>query len=237
MSKVNVWLYDNLLTADPNDYFGKVKPLGTLNNEAIADEMMKEGTEYQKETLMDILNRSDRIKVAKLAEGYSINTGVYHGRIGVSGAFHGATDRFDPAEHRIIASFTSSADLRQELKKTQVEIVGTATINPVIGKVVDSFTKAEDSTITPNNVLIIRGSKLKVVGESESNGVYLVNQEDNTRHQCTQIISNEPKELVVMLPALEAGNYALEVVTQYSSGHIVTKEPRSTQFDQILIVE
>ncbi|MFA8437104.1 MAG: DNA-binding domain-containing protein [Marinifilaceae bacterium] len=237
MSKVNVWLYDNVLTADPNDYFGKVKPLGTLDNEAIAEELMKEGTEYKKETLMDILDRSDRIKVAKMAEGYSINTGVYHSHIGVNGVFRGATDRFDPQEHRIIASFTSSSALRNELKKTQVEIVGTAATDPVIGKVIDNLTSAEDSTITPNNVIAIKGSKLKIAGDDASVGVYLINQTDSSRHKCSQIVSNKPKELVVMLPDLEVGNYKLELVTQYSTNNIFLKVPRTAQFDQVLIVE
>jgi len=56
MSKVNVWLYDNLLTPDPNDFYGKVKPQGTLRNNDIADAMIKEGTEYQKETILNILD-------------------------------------------------------------------------------------------------------------------------------------------------------------------------------------
>jgi hypothetical protein len=43
--------------------------------------------------------------------------------------------------------------------------------------------------------------------------------------------------LVVMIPALEAGNYILEVVTQYSSGHNIIKNAHSSQFDQVLIVE
>ena len=237
MSKLNVWLYDNQLTPDSNDFYGKVKSQGSLRNDDIADEMIKEGTEYKKETIVNILNRSDRIKVEKLVEGYSINTGVYHSHIGINGVFHGATDRFDPNEHRIIASFTSSSALREELKKTQVEIIGTATTEPVIGKVIDSLSKAEDSTITPNNVLIIKGDRIKIAGENSANGVFLINQSDNARHQCEQIITNEPKQLVVMLPSLQTGNYTLEVVTQYSSNNSNLKEPRTTSFDQVLIVE
>lgn len=237
MSKVNVWLYDNLLTPDRNDFYGKVKPQGTLRNEDIAGEMIKEGTEYQKETILNILDRSDRIKVAKLVEGYSINTGVYYSHIGINGVFHGATDRFDANEHRITASFTSSTALREELKKTQVEIIGTATTEPVIGKVIDSLTKAEDSTITPGNVISIQGNRLKIAGDDAMIGVYLINQNDDSRHKCTQIITNEPKQLLVMLPALEVGNYALEIVTQYSASNSILKEPRKIQFEHILIVE
>lgn len=237
MSKLNVWLYDNQLTPDQNDFYGKVKPQGSLRNDDIAEEIIKEGTEYQKETILDILNRSDRIKVEKLVEGYSINSGVCYSHIGVNGVFHGATDRFDPIEHRIIASFTSSSALREELKKTQVEIVGTATTDPVIGKVIDSLTKVEDSSITPNNVCVIKGHRLKLSGENVAVGVFFINQNDNARNKCEQIITNEPKQLVVMIPALVAGNYILEVVTQYSSNNLNLKEPRTVSFEHVLIVE
>ena len=237
MSKVNVWLYDNLLTPDPNDFYGKVKPQGTLRNNDIADAMVKEGTEYQKETILNILDRSDRIKVSKLVEGYSINTGVCYSHIGINGAFHGATDRFDPNEHRITASFTSSTALREELKKTQVEIIGAATTEPVIGKVIDNLTKAEDSTITPNNVIVIKGNRIKIAGDDSGVGVYLVDQGTNTRCKCEQIVTNEPKQLMVMLPDLPAGNYILEIVTQYSSNNSTLKEPRTTPFEHVLIVE
>lgn len=236
MSKVNVWLYDNLLTPDPNDFYGKVKTQGTLHNSDIAEEIISEGSEYQKETILNILDRSDRIKIAKLAEGYSINTGVYSSHIGINGVFHGVTDRFDSNEHRIIASFTSSTALREELKKTSVEIVGTATTEPVIGKVVDSLTKAEDSSITPGNVISIQGNRLKVAGDEAIVGVYLIDQSDESRHKCSQIITNEPKELLVMLPALNPGNYILEIVTQYSANNLLLKEARDVQFDQILMV-
>ncbi|WP_421917806.1 DNA-binding domain-containing protein [Marinifilum sp.] len=237
MTKVNVWLQDNLLTPKPNDFYGRVKPMGTIKIDDIAQEIIKEGTEYKKETIVDILSRSNRIIIEKMAEGYSVNTGVFYGHISVNGVFNGATDRFNPEEHRLIASFTSSNELRAELKKTQVEIVGTITNEPVIGKVIDSLSQVEDSTITPNNVILINGNRIKIAGSDASVGVYLVNQADNTRHKCEQIISNEPKQLLVMVPALEAGNYALEIVTQYSSGNSTVKEPRSTQFEHVLIVE
>lgn len=237
MTKVNVWLQDNLLTPRPNDYYGRVKPMGTISNDDIAKEIIKEGTEYKEETIIDILSRSNRIIIEKMAEGYNVNTGVFYSHISVNGVFDGATDRFNPEEHRLIASFTSSNDLREQLKKTQVEIVGTITSEPVIGKVIDSLSEAEDSNITPNNVLIIKGNRLKIAGSDASNGVYLINQVDNTRHKCEQIISNEPKQLMIMVPALEAGNYELEIVTQYSSSNTVVKQPRNTKFEHVLIVE
>lgn len=237
MKKLNIWLYDNQLTADPNDFFGKVKNNGILTNDALADLLVEEGTEYKKEAIVEILSRTDRIKVDKLAEGYAVNNGVCYARVGVSGRFKGSTDRFDKDEHKVTASFSAGAALRSALQDVDVDILGVAKVDPVISKVTDSLTGNEDSTITPNNVIIIKGDKIKIAGDATDNGIYFINQGDNSRIKCTQVIRNEPKELVVMTPSLTAGEYILEVVTQYSTGHSQVKEPRSSQFEQLLVVE
>ncbi|WP_461634360.1 DUF4469 domain-containing protein [Labilibaculum euxinus] len=116
-------------------------------------------------------------------------------------------------------------------------MVGTATTEPVIGKVIDSLIKAEDSTITPGNVISIQGNRLKIAGDDDIVGVYLINQNDDSRHKCAQIITNEPKLLLVMLPALAVGDYTLEIVTQFSANSLLLKEPREIEFEQILIVD
>lgn len=237
MNKIDIWLHDNQLTPDPNDYFARVKTRGNLSNKDIAKIMVKRGATLSEAVISALLDDSDGIKREKMAEGYSINTGVFHSRVGVSGAFHGKSDHYDPEEHKIIASFTSSTALREELKKTQVDILGIADTSPLIGKVIDSLSQKEDSVITPKNVLIIKGNRIKVIGDDPTVGLYLIDQNDNSRHKCEQFIRNNPKEINVMLPELSAGNYVLEIVTQFSSGYTPTKVPKTSQFEQILIVE
>ncbi|RKE03323.1 DNA-binding domain-containing protein [Marinifilum flexuosum] len=237
MNRIDLWLQDNLLTPRPNDFYARVKPMGNIKIEDIAKEIIKGGSEHNEATIIDILSRSNQVIIEKMAQGYSVNTGVFHGHLTVNGVFNGVTDRFNPEEHRLIASFTSSNELREELKKTQVEILGKQTGEPVIGKVIDSLSENEDSIITPKNVIIVKGNRLKVAGEDASVGVYLINQSDDTLHKCDQIISNDPKQLMVMVPALSAGNYELEIITQYSSGHNFKKTVSKTQFEHILIVE
>ncbi|PXX95707.1 hypothetical protein DF185_21685 [Marinifilum breve] len=237
MNRIDLWLQNNVLTPRPNDFYARVKPMGNLKLQDIAREIIKGGSELNEATIVDILTRSNQVIIEKMAQGYSVNTGVFHGHLTVNGVFNGVTDRFNPEEHRLIASFTSGTELREELKKTNVEILGTLTNEPVVGKVIDSLSESEDSNITPNNVIIVRGNRLKIVGDDASVGIYLINQTDNTRHKCDQIISNEPKQLMVMVPSIEAGNYELEIVTQYSSNNSVVKEPRKTQFEHVLIVE
>ncbi|MBI9062272.1 MAG: DUF4469 domain-containing protein [Marinilabiliaceae bacterium] len=237
MNKLNVWLYDNLLTGKPNDFFGKVKSNGILSNQDLVNLIIEEGTELKRETLLAIVNRLDRIKVTKLAQGYAVNSGVCYARVGVNGCFQGALASFDKTAHKVIANFTAGAELRAALQKVEVDVLGVATVNPVIGKVKDSLTGQENSTITPNNVMIIAGDKIKIAGTATGNGVYLIQQSDKRRITCPQVIKNEPKELLVMIPDIPAGEYALEVVTQYSSSRPQLKTARTTLFDHLLLVE
>jgi hypothetical protein len=52
----------------------------------------------------------------------------------------------------------------------------------------------------------------------------------------TDIVTNNPSEIVIVIPQLVPGGaYKLKITTQYGSGAML-KEPRSTIFDRILNV-
>ncbi len=236
MGKLNVRLYDNHLTEDPTDFFGKIKSAGTLTNASISNLMTKEGIELKEETILDILTRADRIKAEQLGAGYSINTSFCNAYPKISGPFNSPTEKFNKEKHKIGATIMAGSLTQKELAKAEVDVLGEATVEPVIGMVTDTLSGTENSTITPNNVIKIQGNRIKVVGEGLDIGVWLVNQADNSRKQCTQLISNNPKEVLAMVPALEAGEYVLEIVTQFSGGTTL-KSPRTASFEHILIVE
>ena len=53
----------------------------------------------------------------------------------------------------------------------------------------------------------------------------------------SKIPVNKPSELMVVIPALAAGTYKLEIVTQYGSNNKnLLKEPRTAVFERILSV-
>ncbi len=53
--------------------------------------------------------------------------------------------------------------------------------------------------------------------------------------EASDIVINNPSELIVETSALSAGIYKVKLVTQYSgSGGITLKEPRNGIFDKIL---
>jgi hypothetical protein len=58
---------------------------------------------------------------------------------------------------------------------------------------------------------------------------------ERTRVDESDIVTNNPSELIVMIPALTTGTYLLEVTTQYAVS-LVLKDPRTATFDRTLTV-
>jgi hypothetical protein len=129
--------------------------------------------------------------------------------------------------------------LRQELVNVEVDILGIADASCLVSQVIDVKTGSVNDFLTPNRNLKINGSKIKIVGKKESNGVYFVNQETKNRSKVdvSDFVTNNPSELIVVIPMLVTGTYQLEVITQFSgSGGITLKEPRTAIFDKLLTV-
>jgi hypothetical protein len=118
-----------------------------------------------------------------------------------------------------------------------VEIAGVSKATFFIDEVEDIESEGINDLLTPKHNLRISGSKIKIDGDSEANGVYFINQETKERVKVqSKMPVNKPSELLVVIPALVAGEYKLEIVTQFSGGGTMLKEPRSATFEKVLTV-
>jgi vacuolar-type H+-ATPase subunit F/Vma7 len=104
-------------------------------------------------------------------------------------------------------------------------------------QVTDVKTASVNDLLTPNRNLRIAGSKIKIVGTDVSVGVYFVNQDtaEKTKVDPSEIVNNNPSELIIVIPDLISGTYKLEVTSQYGPSTQL-KEPRTTVFDRMLTV-
>jgi len=237
MYKINAFLYDNPLTDSANDYFAKVKSAGIISNEKLAQLMVEEGIELKQETIVDILMRADRMKIRLLAQGYAVNTPVCNARLSISGKFKGPTAQYEREQHKTNATFAAGKALRDTLAEVDISVLGVASVDPVIGEVQDALSGAINSTITANNVIKIRGHRIKIFGDDPANGVWFINSLNGARIKSMQIIQNEAKTIIAMVPLLPAGDYQIEIVTQYIRGSNTLKAPRSFCFDRLLTIE
>ena len=233
-----VWLRLNLLTKDvDNDYTAEVSTMkNTFRNEDIAKSIIAEGSEIKYDTLLSIINQHDRIIREKVQQGYSVLTGCCQFTPRVQGTWIGDTDKFDPARHKVTLDITLAAEMREALKKVGVEVLEVKESTGKIGLVIDTLTGGNDGTITAGDDIRIEGEKIKVMGESEEIGVYFFGSDGEPHKVTRRFTQNDPKCVIARVPQLPDGTYTLRIVTQYSQGSVLLKEPRTIEYKRPLTI-
>jgi hypothetical protein len=71
-----------------------------------------------------------------------------------------------------------------------------------------------------------------VKGDNEAIGVFFVNTADGNRVKVVKnFAENRSRKVIAVVPAdIAAGTYRLEIVTQFSQGSGILKEPRTILF-------
>ncbi|MDR1331695.1 MAG: DUF4469 domain-containing protein [Tannerella sp.] len=236
-----VWLRLNKFTKEVlNDYIAEVSTAGdTKRNEDIAKAIKDEGSDLQYETLIDVLNRSDRWKRRFVLEGSSVQDGNVHMQPRVPGNWEGADPHYDPKKHRPTIDAFPTADMRRALEEeVGVEVLGKKVDGgAIIGLVTDVMTGRTDGAISTGGDLIITGSKIRIEPIDDKDlGIFFVSPagpEVPVEHPLTQ---NDPKRIICRVPALPASLYTLKIVTRYANGSILLKEPRTIIYELPLTV-
>ena len=240
LHRIKAYLYDNALTKDnPNDYVARVISERSLNVQQVCNAAeQRGGSDISAASMEHAVNLFLKEMAYQLCDGYSVNTGYFAALPNIRGVFDSPTEKFNPEKHAILFQFNQGEKLRKELPSIEVEILGTAESGNFISQVTDAKSGSVNDLLTPERNLRITGQKIKIVGESPDNGIYFVNLSTGERVQvdASDIVTNNPSELLIVIPLLSSGKYKLEVVTQFS-GAVPLKEPRTANFDKELTVE
>jgi hypothetical protein len=235
------WLLPNLLTKEAlNDYIAEVSTAGdTKRNEDIARAIKDEGSDLQFETLIDVLNRSDRWKRRFVLEGSSVQDGNVHMQPRVPGLWEGADPHYDPKKHKPTIDAFPTADMRRALEEeVGIEVLGKKVDGgAVIGLVTDVTTGRTDGAVSPGGDLIITGAKIKVAPADDKDlGIFFVNDTGPEVAVTYPLTQNDPKKVICRVPALTAGTYTLKIVTRFANSSILLKEPRTIVYELPLTV-
>lgn len=234
-----VWLKLNPLTKDvANDYLAEVSTVGkTLRNEDIARDFQEEGSELQFETLLDILNRADRLRVKRVVQGYTVLSGTTRISPRVLGAWIGSSAKFDPEKHRISADMTPSAELHAALEEVGIEVLGVKDSGAHISLVTDAATGKIDGTVTAGDDIIVEGEKIRILPEDDASlGLFFISESGTETRVTHRLVQNDPKKIIARVPALAAGSYTLVIKTRFSNGSVLLKEVRTLVYDLPLTV-
>jgi hypothetical protein len=241
LHKIRAYLYDNVLTKDtPDDFVARVSSERSLSvNDICESAVSRGGADISAASMGHAVNLFLKEMGYRLCDGFSVNTGWFTAGVHIKGVFDSPAESFNPEKHTVLFEFHQGARLRKELETVTVEILGMAETGSVIVQVTDVKTGSVNDLLTPDRNLRISGSKLKIAGSDEADGVYFINQstQERVKVDVTDMVINNPSELVIVIPELAAGTYKLEVTTQFSNDktHLL-KEPRTTVFDRILTV-
>jgi hypothetical protein len=237
---IKAWLYENLLTEDQNDYSARVSVERALTVRDICRSAVERGgADINAEAMEHAVNLFHREAAYRLCDGFSVNTGWYNASTHVRGVFTSPTEAFDPEKHTVSVEFRQGAELRKELSQVSVDILGRAESGFFIAEVIDKRTGSVNDLLTPGRNAKISGGKLKVEGTDPSCGVYFANEADGSKVKvdAADIVENLNAHLLVIVPALPAGTWRLEVTTQFTtSGGKTLKSPRTAVFDRLLTV-
>ncbi|WP_042723129.1 DNA-binding domain-containing protein [Flavobacterium sp. B17] len=240
LHKIKAYLYDNVLTKDnPNDFIARTTSERSLNVQQICLSAANRGGADISASAMEHATELFFKEMAyQLCDGYSINTGYFTAGTTIRGVFDSPSETFNKDKHSIIFQFNQGEKLRAEIPNIEVSILGVAESSAVILQVTDVKSGSVNDLLTPGRNLKIVGSKIKVSGDDASVGVYFVDATTQARTKVdpSDIVTNNPSEVMVIIPALPAGTYTIEVLTQYS-GSQTLKEARTATLDKQLTVE
>jgi len=240
LHRIRAYLYDNVLTADnPNDYIARTVSERSLNVKQVCETAVSRGgSDVSAASMEHAVNLFLKEMAYQLCDGYSVNTGYFTASALIRGVFDSPRETFDSQKHTILFQFNQGEKLRAQIPSIEVNILGVADSSAAILQVTDIKSASINDLLTPGRNLKIAGTKIKVIGDSPANGIFFVDAATQARTavEASDMVTNNPSEVIVIIPALTAGTYRLEIVTQYAGGASL-KEPRTALFEKELIVQ
>ena len=237
---VIVELYDNPLTDRPDDRYGRVINIASINEDTLIQRAIAGGFNGNADSMKAAYNSMKQEALKAIVRGEIVNFGLGHLMLDVEGVFTGDAPVWKPEIHKLVSNIVASKELRETLKETPVKVIGMAPEQAVIASVTDVVSKEVNKILTPGGMANLRGNRIKIAGDKPGIGLFFTNQDTQEVVQVpdTSIGMNDPSKLMFIIPTdLYTGTYLVSVVTQFtgSNGRFLL-DPRTIVFNQLLTV-
>ena len=237
---VIIELYDNPLTERPDDRYGRVLNVASIDEDTLIKRAVAHGFNGNADSMKAAYNAMKGEALQAIVRGEIVKFGLGHLILDVEGVFVGDVPEWNPEKNKLVASITTSKELRETLKTIPVRITGMAPDQAAIAQVTDVASGETNKTLTPGGMINVKGSRIKIAGDAPGVGLFLTNQDTQQAVQIpdTAIGLNNPKNVMFVAPAdLAEGNYLMSIVTQAGSNTSkMLNAPRTIIFNQILTV-
>ncbi len=227
-------LFENNVTADPDDYAASVQMTDTADLDTLIRRMIERGSTTTRADILPVMEDGIGACESMLLDGMRVNFGgLVELFPRVRGIFNGATDTFDPARHSVDVGANPGSRVRQTVRDTASVVKDEAvkpSPNPLEYRDVGSDTTNDQ--VTPGNIGQLSGSRLKYDATQADEGIYFVATAGGETKVAT-VQKNKPSQLVFLVPAgLLAGTYYVEVRARIRGG----TDLRIGRLDSVLTV-
>jgi hypothetical protein len=217
-------LVENPNTRDPTDFTAVVLETGCVDLKGLIEKMREFGCVWPEDVIEDVLQNMIMASEVALQEGQRVRLdGLVELFPRICGVFDGADDHFDPRRHLLDVGCVAGARIRRTVRDraTAGRVEGLPP-SPFLQEFMDLGSETKDSLITPGNIGIIHGWRLKFNQHADDEGVVLIPTEKSSLFKVEQIQCNKMSELVFVIPDyLPQGDYELEVRARLDHDPIV----------------
>ena len=232
---INYSLYENKLSTAADTYAARVNLKGSVGLEQVANRIARMNSTVSRTDVLIVLENIALACEELLLEGNRVNIGdLTHLFPSIKGIFDNDSDNFDPARHRVKISATPGKRIRRAIRE-KATVTKQATISPEPAPLefVDHATGTTNHSISPGNIGVIHGKRLKFNPDDTTEGIFFVDCND-TATKAPAVVKNKPGELILSTPALTtiANPYTIEVRARFT----VTGELRVGSIDHPLTV-
>jgi hypothetical protein len=237
--RIRVKLYPNYLPQVEGAYIARTDNEASLTVEQVCAALKNRGgfTGNYDDLVEHVKQFLDEV-IYQLCDGFAVNLKYFSIHPNVGGTFDVVVVGHDAQKHPVSFRFHVLAPLRALAERIVVDVEGLADVQGYIDVFTDVTTDSVNETLTPGGMFSIEGHKIKVTGDKPEVGVYFVPEADPAGRVKVSghLAENASNRLIGMIPALSAGVYTLEIVTQYTTGSAFLKEPRTLAFTRELTV-
>ncbi|MDR2149325.1 MAG: DUF4469 domain-containing protein [Spirochaetaceae bacterium] len=227
----------NMLTSDnPDDMRAQTANVISYNQEDIIERILKSGAGLTRSDVVSVLEAQRQIIYDLLAEGAAVTTDLFNAFPSIQGVFIGAEDSFDSKRHRVKIHLTEGLGLRTVEERVKTKKILPLQTSAYITSITDVKSGSVNNLLTPGKNLRIHGSKLKILGDDPSVGVYFTGAGGDVKVEETDIIENKPTEVMIITPTLSPGEYYVKLVTQFTGSAKPAKGVHTATFERALTV-
>ncbi|MDR2097337.1 MAG: DUF4469 domain-containing protein [Spirochaetaceae bacterium] len=239
LHRIRVKLYPNYLTHVEGVYIARTDNEASLSIEEVCAALKNRGgfTGSYNDLVEHVRQFFDEAAY-QLCDGFAVNTGYFSVHPNVGGTFDKAIEGHDAQKHPVTFRFRTLASLRSLAERIVVEVEGLADVQGYIDEFIDITTESVNETLTSGGMFNISGHKIKIAGDNPEVGVYFVPEANPAGRVKVSghLAENTASKLIGVIPALGAGNWKVEVKTQFTVGGTFLKEPRTIESRFILTV-